>query len=90
MCGQEKVRYIHIMSHPVYPDELRVGCICAGKISDDYVGAKNRDTKLKNKAARKKNWLTRQWRTSASGNPYLNLDGYNMEVFEKKAAGQLE
>jgi hypothetical protein len=36
MCGNGKIRFVHVMSHESYPDELRVGCRCAEKMSDDY------------------------------------------------------
>ena len=37
MCGNERIRFVHLMQHPDYPHELRVGCVCAEKMSDDYV-----------------------------------------------------
>ena len=37
MCGNEKIRYAHVMSHPDYPDEIYVGCVCAEKMTGDYV-----------------------------------------------------
>lgn len=37
MCGNEKIRYVHIMKHPDVDGELHVGCICASKMTDDYV-----------------------------------------------------
>ena len=29
MCGQEKIRYVHILQHPNFNGELRVGCVPA-------------------------------------------------------------
>ena len=83
MCGQEKIRYVHIMSHFDFDNELRVGCICAGKMSDDYAGAKDREKELRNKASRKLKWLSRRWRTSKKGNSYLNIDGNNIGIFPR-------
>ena len=37
MCGQEKIRYVHILSHPEVDGLLHVGCECAAKMLDDYV-----------------------------------------------------
>ena len=37
MCGKEKIRYVHILSHPEFDGELRVGCDCALKMIDSYV-----------------------------------------------------
>ena len=35
MCGQERVRYIHVMEHEDHPEQLRCGCDCAGRMEDD-------------------------------------------------------
>lgn len=35
MCGNENMLYVHIMDHPDFNERFEVGCICAGKISDD-------------------------------------------------------
>jgi len=80
MCGHEQVRYVHSMEHPDYPP-LEVGCICAEKMSGDYTNPKLLETKLRNRAARKSKWLSRRWRTSAKGNPYINADGHNIGIF---------
>jgi hypothetical protein len=48
MCERTLVRYIHIMSHPDYPGELRCGCVCAGNMADgDVVGARLREEVFK-------------------------------------------
>ena len=84
MCETQQIRYVHIMSHPNYPDELRCGCDCAGEMESDYAGAERRDKAMRNAATRKSRWLTRSWRTSANGNPFINTtDGYNVVVFTK-------
>ena len=36
MCETQEIRYVHHMKHPEYPGSLGVGCVCAGKIEDDY------------------------------------------------------
>lgn len=36
MCGKEDIRYAHIMTHPKYHN-LSVGCVCAERMSEDYV-----------------------------------------------------
>jgi hypothetical protein len=51
------------------------------KLEQDYEGARQREASFKNSQARKKNWLTRKWRASPSGNSYINVDGYNVVVF---------
>ena len=56
MCGRERIRFVHIMRHPDYPDELRVGCVCAEKMSDDYVNPRRAEDTLKKRAVRRKNF----------------------------------
>ena len=81
MCETQEIRYVHHMTHPMFETELEVGCVCAGKLEQDYEGAKQRETNFKNSQARKKNWLTRKWRASSVGNSYINVDGYNVVVY---------
>lgn len=83
MCGREMIRFVHTMEHDQH-EPLGVGCICAGKMSDDYAGAERRETVMKNRAARRSKWLTRQWRCSSKGNSFLNVEGYNIVVFPSK------
>ncbi len=55
MCGNEKIRYVHIMEHPDLDENFDVGCVCAEKMSGDYEdeGPKRREAKLRNRAARR-------------------------------------
>ena len=82
MCGKEKIRFVHTMEHGEH-EPLDVGCICAEKMSEDYVTPRRWEQKLRNRAARRSKWLTRRWRVSAKGNEYLNVDGLNLVVFPK-------
>ena len=83
MCERTEIRYAHYMEHPDYPDTLVCGCVCAGHMEEDYAGAQRRETVLRNSATRRKRWLSREWRTSAKGNDFLNTGGYNIVVFGK-------
>lgn len=85
MCGNEKIRYVHVMRHPDFDEQFNVGCVCAEKMSGDSVGPKQRETKLRNRSIRKMRWLTRKWRVSSKGNSFLNVDGYNVGVHQNKA-----
>lgn len=85
MCETQEIRYVHHMQHSSYPEVLGCGCICAGRMEEDYSGAHAREANLRNAGARRKRWLTRDWQTSRNGNPFLNADGYNIVVF---SAGQ--
>jgi len=84
MCGNVPIRFVHVMSHSEYPEDMNVGCICAQKMSDDYVGPERSETALRNRAVRRKKWLTRTWRVSSKGNDFLNVDGYNIVISPDK------
>jgi len=43
MCGQEGVRYFHVMEHPSYNEYLRVGYRCSEKMEDDYINSLQRE-----------------------------------------------
>ncbi len=48
MCGNEKIRYVHIMEHPDQDQNFDVGCVCAEKMIGDHEGPKRREATLKN------------------------------------------
>lgn len=81
MCETQEIRYVHHMEHPSYPQTLGCGCVCAGHMEDDYEGARKREKTMRNAGARRRRWLTRSWRTSHKGNPFLNTEGYNIVVY---------
>jgi hypothetical protein len=81
MCGKEDIRYVHHMEHPNYSDTLDCGCVCAEKMEDNSFAPHKREQAMKNKAARRKRWLSRKWRISRNGNPYLNVQSHNVVVF---------
>src|SRR6478672_4462773 len=82
MCETQTIRYVHTMQHPDYPDFIHAGCECAAKMEDDSNAAHNRERGLKNMATRKANWSRRQWRRSRNGNRYVNVNGFNITVFQ--------
>ena len=90
MCESQEIRYVHYMIHPDYADQLGCGCVCAGRMEEDYEGARRRESVLRGATGRKRRWLTRQWRVSSKGNPYVNTDGYNVVVFPNQPAGTMQ
>lgn len=62
MCGNENVRFIHVMKHADVPYSLRVGCVCAEKMSDDYVNPRKYESALRNKAKRKAYFNSIPWK----------------------------
>jgi hypothetical protein len=80
-CETQEIRYVHFMEHPNYPEVLECGCVCAGHMEEDPIGARRREQEFRNISLRRRRWLTREWRTSYKGNSFLNVDGYNVVVF---------
>jgi hypothetical protein len=80
MCEVMLVRFVHTMSHPDC-EPLRVGCVCAGNMEQDLVGARKREASFRNRNSRRARWLSREWRTSYAGNDYINTDGFNVMVY---------
>ena len=76
MCGRERIRYIHILEHRDFPEELRVGCVCASKLTDDYVNPQERERDLRNRSNRRQTFMRREWRYKEdTGNYTLRYKG---------------
>ena len=67
LCGCTKVRYVHVMTHPDYFEDVSVGCICAGIMEGDILAAKNRERLLRNRSKRKRSFPRRKWKQTANG-----------------------
>jgi hypothetical protein len=52
-CGATP-RFIHVLKHPEYGKQVNVGSMCAGNLTDDYVGAKAREKTIRLKAEEQK------------------------------------
>jgi len=84
MCGNEKIRFVHIVSHPEMLEDFRVGCVCAENMTNDYINPKRREKDLRNRASRRSNWMGKQWKFSKNGNRYLKIDGKIVVIFQDK------
>lgn len=85
MCGKEKIRYVHLLRHPNYDGEIRVGCDCAGKMINDYVNPKDRESNLRNRVRRRKNFLNREWyRKPDTGNYTMRYKGEQITIARNK------
>ncbi|MDE3016955.1 MAG: hypothetical protein KGI29_08580 [Pseudomonadota bacterium] len=84
MCESQEIRYVHYMEHPQYLGTIGAGCVCAGKMEEDYAAAKFRETRLQNRTHRKSRWLSRKWRISNQGNFFINTDHFNIVIFENE------
>ncbi len=83
MCETQEIRYVHHMEHADFTQQLGCGCVCAGRMEENYEGAQRRELILRNASGRRRRWLSRSWRISGKGNPFLNVDGYNIVVYPK-------
>lgn len=62
LCGCSNVRFVHVMDHDLYFEEVRVGCICAGVMEGDILKAQERERLMRNRARRRKNFIKREWK----------------------------
>lgn len=81
-CGQDQIRWIHILQHPDYPNMIEVGCDCAERLTDDYVNPKRREKELRNRSARRSRFPDKGWKTSSKGNPYISHNGRHAVILE--------
>uniref|UniRef100_UPI003217519A hypothetical protein n=1 Tax=uncultured Draconibacterium sp. TaxID=1573823 RepID=UPI003217519A len=84
MCGQPKIRYVHIVTHNEVEEEFRVGCNCAEKMTNDYLNPQKRERELRNKSNRRINWLNKNWKTSRNGNHFINYENHHLLIYRDK------
>lgn len=88
MCNNERIRYAHIVTHERIKEEFIVGCVCAEKMTDDYITPKLLESELKNKANKRINWINRNWKLTKSGNYMLNFENHFLLIFMDKITGK--
>jgi len=88
MCGQAKIRFVHIVSHKDMDDYFRVGCDCAEKLTSDYINPGMREKELKSRAAKRDRLLDKEWKYSKKGNMYLKYDDHRLLIFMDEKAGK--
>gem|GEM_PF-1533645 len=79
MCGRQ-IRYVHTMAHDNHED-VGVGVVCAAAMEGDYAAPRERERRLRLRAARRARWLRRRWRVSQAGNYRLTVGGVVAGVF---------
>jgi hypothetical protein len=47
MCEHAEIRFVHAMSNPRWPQMLRCGYYCAGRMEEDFIGPAAREAALK-------------------------------------------
>lgn len=90
MCGREEIRYVHILSHDEVSDVYRVGCICAEKMTDDYVNPKERQRRAENRANRKEKWKYKEWKQSQKGNDFYKFEEHLLVIFTDKKTNKFK
>jgi hypothetical protein len=68
------------MQHPNYPEALRFGCICAGHMEEDLIGAAAGGG-IQERATAPRPLAPPYMARLSPGNEYLNADGFNVVVF---------
>ncbi|MBE9462052.1 hypothetical protein ACFP1I_12510 [Dyadobacter subterraneus] len=84
MCGNEKIRYVHVVEHSEMSSEFRVGCSCAEKMTEDYVNPARREKEIRNRSSRLLNWTKKQWKKSKNGTHYLKIEERLLLIFQDK------
>lgn len=82
MCNNERIRFVYIISHKDFRKKLKVGCVCAEKMTNDYINPRNNEKKLKNRAQRLIAWLKKDWRKSKKGNLFLKVKGHFILIYK--------
>lgn len=67
LCGCDRVRYEHHMSHIEFPFPVVVGCICAGIMEGDILKAKERERLIRNRSKRKRHFVEKPWCPTPQG-----------------------
>lgn len=88
MCNQERIRYVHIVKHVAVKDEFRVGCVCAEKMTEDYVNPKRRENRLRSKPTRRSAWMRKKWKENTKGNQLLEYEGRTLIIYKDQRTGK--
>ncbi len=84
LCDCSQVRYVHVMHHRDYFENVGMGCVCAGIMEGNILAAKERDRAVKNRAKRKSNYLKREWRWRDNGNYTLSYKNHWLRIMPSK------
>jgi len=70
-CRFRHVRYVHELKHKRTGKLIKVGCVCAEHLTQDFATPRLRETALKSRAGRRMRWPTLNWKRSSKGNLFL-------------------
>lgn len=84
MCEAKLVRYVHKMKHSSIPDQLRVGCVCAGKMIGNPGLAKYFEARTRSYSGKRARWLKRKgWNRNMKGDLSLAVGGDRLMIFKQ-------
>ena len=83
MCGNERIRFVHILSHQDYNSVMRVGCACAEKMTDDYVSHREHENYMQKRASRRRNFMKQEWHKNSNGIWILRYKGERITAIER-------
>ena len=87
-CDQRKIRYVHRLEHPAYPEPIDVGCVCAEILTKDYVNPQVHEKRLRSVAARRDKFPdSKRWEKGTTGLEWITLDMTRIGVFPVKGGG---
>lgn len=84
LCDCPKVRFVHVMRHLHYFEDVHVGCNCAGIMEGDILDAKERDRLMKNRSKRKRNYLKLEWQLKENGNRTMRYKNRWITIMQSK------
>ena len=85
-CGQEKIRYVHELTHTDWPQVIRVGRICAARYTATSPAELERhEAILKNRSQRRQRFpKLKAWKTSTKGNSHIDYLDHHILVVRRQ------
>lgn len=80
MCGNERIRYVHTVEHKKTGMVMRVGCVCAEKMTEDYANPRGREKEIRNRTARFKKFMNSAFKRSGAYSYYADRKGYRISI----------
>lgn len=71
-CNKESIRFVHVLTHPDYEGELKVGCICAGKLTGNLELSKKKERERKNESRKVEAWRKKHDESAAAKKEFLD------------------
>lgn len=84
MCNNERIRYVHILTHSEVTEEFKVGCVCAEKMTNDYVNPKKLEKGLRQKSSRRIQWIKKTWKETENHNLTLIVEGHRLIILQTR------